>query len=625
MNKFLLTFTLLMGIFFQMTAQTTTATFGAGTSSSASRGPMQVSGGTSTTTVTAFNQVYTAAELSAAGLTAANIITELQWDLNSTNVIQGAGNATFTIYMKNSSATSATADTWGNTIAGSTVVLDRVFNTTDNFPGAKGYMSFPLTTPFDYTGGALEIAVLWDMSGITADPAGGTQAFNNPDGSSDPGTIKWRWSATTGTNLVSKKTSSSSISSGSSLSLANEERANINILYTGGPQTATFGTGTSSSASRGPMQVSGGTSTTVVTAFNQVYTASELAANGVASGNTITELLWDLNTINVIQGAGDATFTIYMKNSSATVATADTWGNTIAGSTMVLDRVFNTTNNFPGVKGYMAFPLTTPFAYTGGALEIAVLWDMSGITADPAGGTQAFNNPEGSGDAGTIKWRYSTTTGFAASVNLVTKKTSSSTITSGSSLALANQERANMQIVHEAILPVELTYFQGKVQNKTNALSWQTQTEENNDYFEVQHSTNGREFSTLDKVAGNGTTSDVQNYNYTHKNVTSSDNYYRLKQVDFDGEFEYSDIIYLQNDTRDTPVAIYPNPARELITYEGTAATLTFFDIQGRRVMQQTAINTGTAIDISTLRSGVYTIEILTNSGERTFEKLIKE
>ncbi len=420
-----------------------TVTFGTGTSSSSSRGPAQIAGGSSTVVTTAFNQVYTASELVAAGITDGSTITELRWDINSTNIIQGAGDASFKIYIKNSSATSATADTWGNTISGSTLVLDKTFNTTDNFPGAKGYMDFSLTTPFDYTGDALEIAVLWDMSGVAADPAGGIQVFDNADGNN--GAIKWRYSATTG-NLVSKKTSSSTITSGSSLTLANEERANMQLIYTPPsnsvtPETVAIGAGTSSSSSRGPIQVAGGSSTVVMTAFNQVYTAAELATAGITNGSTITELQWDINSTNIIQGAGDASFKIYVKNSSATSATADTWGNTISGSTLVLDRTFNTTDNFPGAKSYMAFPLTTSFDYTGDALEIAVLWDMSGVAADPAGGVQVFDNADGNN--GAIKWRYSTTTG-----NLVSKKTSSSTITSGSSLTLADQERANIQIVY---------------------------------------------------------------------------------------------------------------------------------------------------------------------------------
>ena len=184
---------------------------------------------------------------------------------------------------------------------------------------------------------------------------------------------------------------------------------------------------------------------------------------------------------------------------------------------------------------------------------------------------------------------------------------------------------SEVEIEVTSLLPVELSYFEGEMENGGSLLGWETQSEENNDYFEVQYSAEGREFYTLDKVAGNGTTTEAQNYEYTHKDVRNNDNYYRLKQVDFDGNFEYSDIIYLKNDTRDMPIAIHPNPAHELVIYEGAAAILTFYDIQGKRVIQQTTVNERTTIDISNLRNGVYTIEIMTKTGEKTFEKLIKE
>ncbi len=101
--------------------------------------------------------------------------------------------------------------------------------------------------------------------------------------------------------------------------------------------------------------------------------------------------------------------------------------------------------------------------------------------------------------------------------------------------------------------------------------------------------------------------------------------YPRLKQVDFDGAFEYSDIIYLKYEEDNTPVIIYPNPANESLTYEGTAATLTFYDIQGRQVLSQVTTTEKTTVDISNLRHGVYTIEIITNTGQIIFEKLVKE
>ena len=93
--------------------------------------------------------------------------------------------------MKNSSATAAMADSWANFIAGSTLVGSYTFNTTNNFPGAEGFMSFTLTTPFVYTGGAIEVAVDWDASNlIPADPAQPNLLL------SGNGSLNWHWDGT---------------------------------------------------------------------------------------------------------------------------------------------------------------------------------------------------------------------------------------------------------------------------------------------------------------------------------------------------------------------------------------------------------------------------------------------
>ncbi len=443
-TKFILFCTLFMAVMLfdnnTVTAQTT-ATFGTGTSSSSSRGPVQIAGGSSTVITTAFNQVYTATELAAIGITDGSTITELQWDINSTNIIQGAGDASFKIYIRNSSATSATADTWGNTISGSTLVLDRTFNTTDNFPGAEGYMAFPLTTPFDYTGDAIEIAVLWDMSGVAADPAGGVQVFDNADGNN--GAIKWRYSTTTG-NLVSRKTSSSTISSGSSLTLANEERANMQLIYTLPTSTSCsitsdpLGEGTSSSATRGPFQRSSSSSGSVHSRANLVYTQAELVTNlGISSGSTISQINWDLGSTNTITATGDATLNIYMKNSSVTEATFNTWTNIIDGATLVGTYTFNTSNNFSGIEGFMDFPLSTDFVYTGGTLEVAVEWDCSGLTSTTGDANELFSGN------GSLNWHWEET-GHTSLVYRAGSSSAPSDLTGGDLKA----ERVNTQFVY---------------------------------------------------------------------------------------------------------------------------------------------------------------------------------
>jgi hypothetical protein len=99
-------------------------------------------------------------------------------------------------------------------------------------------------------------------------------------------------------------------------------------------------------------------------------------------------------------------------------------------------------------------------------------------------------------------------------------------------------------IPFELPLPIELLSFSGKKQNKGVALFWQTATEINNDRFEIQRSTDGRNFTTLAKVAGAGTTTVAQSYEYFDATPAQAiTNYYRLKQVDFDGTGTLSNTI----------------------------------------------------------------------------------
>jgi hypothetical protein len=91
-------------------------------------------------------------------------------------------------------------------------------------------------------------------------------------------------------------------------------------------------------------------------------------------------------------------------------------------------------------------------------------------------------------------------------------------------------------------LPVDLIEFNSKKLNDAVHLSWATASELNNNYFDVQKSANGIDFVSIAEVAGAGTTNEIQNYDYIDFEVWPMA-YYRLKQVDFDGQFEYSSVI----------------------------------------------------------------------------------
>jgi hypothetical protein len=97
-------------------------------------------------------------------------------------------------------------------------------------------------------------------------------------------------------------------------------------------------------------------------------------------------------------------------------------------------------------------------------------------------------------------------------------------------------------------LAIELSYFKGIPRNEYNIISWATLTETNNDYFSLEKSTNGEEWNVIYTVEGEGNSNTLSLYEYKDPiDISNLLNYYRLKQVDFNGESEYSEIIAVNN------------------------------------------------------------------------------
>lgn len=94
------------------------------------------------------------------------------------------------------------------------------------------------------------------------------------------------------------------------------------------------------------------------------------------------------------------------------------------------------------------------------------------------------------------------------------------------------------------VVPVELTSFAGAFVGNNVELKWSTATELNNRGFEIQRSINGSQFATVAFVEGQGTTTEIQQYSFTDRNVESRVNYaYRLKQIDYNGDYEFSQVV----------------------------------------------------------------------------------
>lgn len=110
-------------------------------------------------------------------------------------------------------------------------------------------------------------------------------------------------------------------------------------------------------------------------------------------------------------------------------------------------------------------------------------------------------------------------------------------------------------------LPVELISFTARKVEASIELWWQTATEENNAGFEIQKSINGSDWEIIGWMDGRGTTSVLQNYQFTDRSPYVGDNYYRLKQIDFDGQFEFSNIVSIKGEMLDIAIQVFPNPS----------------------------------------------------------------
>ena len=168
--------------------------------------------------------------------------------------------------------------------------------------------------------------------------------------------------------------------------------------------------------------------------------------------------------------------------------------------------------------------------------------------------------------------------------------------------------------VNASQLPVELLYFDAKESNQMSILSWSTATEENNAYFDVQRSTDGENFETIGTVEGAGTNYDVQEYSFIDESPVNGLNYYRLRQVDFDGQFENHRIVSVMMNGTKQDIQVYPNPTRgELNIVLPTTGenTIQIIDITGKIVRSYNTADEGIlTLNIADLANGQYIIRI---------------
>lgn len=174
------------------------------------------------------------------------------------------------------------------------------------------------------------------------------------------------------------------------------------------------------------------------------------------------------------------------------------------------------------------------------------------------------------------------------------------------------------------VVPVELTSFTGAYVGNDVQLKWSTATELNNRGFEIQRSANGSQFATVAFVEGNGTTTEQQKYSFVDNTVDTRTNYaYRLKQIDFNGNYEYSSVVNV-GITLPSQFVLeqnYPNPFNPSTKISfavpvKSEVTLEVYNLIGQKLLTlaQGSFEAGTqtlVFDAAGFSSGIYLVKMV--------------
>ena len=155
---------------------------------------------------------------------------------------------------------------------------------------------------------------------------------------------------------------------------------------------------------------------------------------------------------------------------------------------------------------------------------------------------------------------------------------------SGNARTLLDNIRMD-EVAAEEGLPVELTYFHAEAAGDRVDFRWQTASEIDNDYFAIERSGTDTPWEEITRVAGLGTSNEIYVYEAADHDPLPGKNYYRLKQVDFDGRSGYSGIRAVATAIETQQWTAYPNPTADFVYLGGGAfegATITLYDQRGR-------------------------------------------
>lgn len=191
---------------------------------------------------------------------------------------------------------------------------------------------------------------------------------------------------------------------------------------------------------------------------------------------------------------------------------------------------------------------------------------------------------------------------------------------------ISNDATVTMEFTNS--LPVTLVYFRGEYSGGSNSLSWQTSTEYNTDYFAVERSTGGDAFEAIGRITATGFSSELRTYTFVDATAPTPA-YYRIKNVDFDGAYAYSQTIKLSS-SKQSRIEVFPTVVTNGLNlrYTGGRARdlrLSLYRSGGALLMTKDLTEGQRTLDLTDLPAGLYHLVIVDRStGKVTNKRIVK-
>ena len=355
---------------------------------------------------------------------------------------------------------------------------------------------------------------------------------------------------------------------------------------------------TSATASLVGMQIAGGLTT--------------ISNNAIALGSDSADVSLSnpLDIRGIYETGGTNSFYFNSVNISGSSVTNTTSTYAFYSALTTGNRIYKN-NVFSNQRSYAVSPSTTAnyAALISGTVNSGAIAGLTSnynlFYANGVGGAAVLNGVGGTAYPFLGNW---TSTAYGHEANSVSGDPNFTSVTflrglSGSSISIGDAGTGvtndilgftrvnNMMGAYDSYnpLPVSLTTFTAKVAGTKVLLNWLTASEINNNHFVVERSFDKKEWRAIGSVKGAGTTTVSTYYSYTDKEVSNNQSiYYRLKQVDHNGAYEYSKTVLVQgNAQQEIAVSVYPNPVSTTFTITGLTEglnTVTIQDMTGKTV-----------------------------------------